>query len=143
MLPESIKFAARELRKNMTPAEKLLWKEIEKEKVWKQFQKQKPIFVYEENSWWKRYIIADFVCLEEKLIIEIDGSIHNLPEVLQFDKHKEELLKARWYRVIRFRNEEIQTNMQEVLELIQNSFTYSSSESSPFTKKEKGYKTDF
>lgn len=128
MIPDVIKWAARELRKNMTHAEKLLWREIQKEKLWKSFQKQKPIFVYKETSWWKRYIIADFVCLEEKLIIEIDGNIHDLPEVLELDQHKEDLLKARWYKVIRFRNEEIQTNMQEVLEVIQDSFTYSTSE---------------
>lgn len=123
MLPDTIKFAARELRKNMTSSENLLWKEIEKEKLWKSFQKQKPIFVYQEDNWWKRYIIADFVCLEEKLIIEVDGSVHALPEVLELDKHKEFLLEKRWYRVIRFWNEEIEKNIKSVLEEIENYFS--------------------
>ncbi|MFC1798121.1 DUF559 domain-containing protein [Patescibacteria group bacterium] len=50
-MPEIIKITARNLRKNMTPAEIELWEYIRKGKILnKQFQKQKPIFVYEENS---------------------------------------------------------------------------------------------
>jgi very-short-patch-repair endonuclease len=127
------------LRKNMTLAEKILWEEIRRWKIqWKQFQKQKPIFIYEENSWLPRYIIADFVCLEDKLIIELDGSIHNIPEVLRLDEYKEALLENLWFTVLRFRNEEVFNNLEEVLLTIEN---YSSSESPPFIKKEEGYRT--
>ena len=90
-----IKEAARNLRKNMTIAEKSLWEKLKNGKLGKEFQRQKPVFVYEEDSGWKRYIIADFICLETKLIIEIDGNIHTLPEVLELDRQKEILLQKR------------------------------------------------
>jgi very-short-patch-repair endonuclease len=118
-MPEIIKITARKLRKNMTLAEIKLWDYIRKWKILnKQFQKQKPIFVYEENSWLPRYIIADFYCPENKLIIELDWSIHEVEEVLILDKFKEELLINDWYNVVRFKNEEIFGNIEKVLEEI-------------------------
>ena len=123
---DTIKQACRDLRKNMTESEKLLWEELKRSKLWKPFQRQRPVYVYKEDSWLKRYIIPDFICIPEKLIIEVDGSIHNIPEILELDKHKEMLLENRWYKILRFTNTEIQTNIQNVLEVIQRSFTYSS-----------------
>ena len=120
-MPDIIKIAARNLRKNMTPAEIKLWEYIRKLKILnKQFQKQKPIFIYEENSWLPRYIIADFYCAESKLIIELDGSIHDIKEILVLDKYKEKLLINLWYKIIRFRNEEIFENIDWVVEKIKN-----------------------
>ena len=123
---DTIKQACRDLRKNMTESEKLLWEELKRSKLWKPFQRQRPVYVYKEDSWLKRYIIPDFICIPEKLIIEVDGSIHNIPEILELDKHKEMLLENRWYKILRFTNTEIQTNIHNVLEVIQRSFTYSS-----------------
>jgi len=61
-VPEIIKESARNLRKNMTDSEKILWENIRRWKIaWKIFLKQKPIFVYKEYNWFKRYIIVDFV----------------------------------------------------------------------------------
>ncbi len=115
-MPEIIKINARNLRKNMTEAEKRLWEYIKRWKIlWKQFQKQKPIFVYEENVWFPRYIIADFYCSEHKLIIELDWSIHEIQEVLLLDNHKEKLLKKKWYNVIRFKNEDVFGNIDFIL----------------------------
>jgi len=98
-MDDVIKQVCRDLRKNMTE---------------------------KEDTWLKRYLIPDFLCIPEKLVIEVDWSIHDIPKVLQLDKHKEELLKNRWYKILRFTNTEIQTNIQNVLETIQCSFTYPS-----------------
>jgi very-short-patch-repair endonuclease len=118
-----IKETARELRKGMTPAEKLLWEDIRRWKIcWKQFQRQKPISVQEEDSWLKRYVIPDFICLENKLIIELDWSIHNLPEVEALDEEKEILLKNLWYKILRFKNKDVFENKNKVLEKIAASF---------------------
>ncbi len=118
-MPEIIKINARNLRKNMTEAEKKLWKYIRRWQILKkQFLKQKPVMVYKENSWMPRYIIADFYCPENKLIIELDWSIHNLKEVLLLDKYKQNLLENIWYKVIRFQNKEIFENIDLVLEKI-------------------------
>ena len=118
-MPGIIKETARKLRKNMTKSEKVLWENIRRWNIlWKQFQKQKPIYVYTENSWLARYIISDFYCAESKLIIELDWNIHDLKEVLELDNYKEKLLTNIWYKVIRFKNEEIFNNIDKVLEKI-------------------------
>ncbi len=123
IVPDIIKQAARDLRKNMTPAEQHLWEYIKSWKLeWKNFLKQKPIFMFEEDSWFPRYVIADFICLEYKLVIEIDGNIHNTPEVLELDIFKQEMLFEKWYTILRFRNEEVLHNIDKVLSKIAASF---------------------
>jgi very-short-patch-repair endonuclease len=82
------------------------------------FLRQKPIYVYTENSWLDRFIIADFYCHSKKIVIEIDWSIHNLPEILKLDLHKEELLENLWIKTVRIQNEEIFENINNVLEKI-------------------------
>ncbi|RUA09244.1 MAG: methionine synthase, partial [Flavobacteriia bacterium] len=64
--------------------------------------------------------IADFVCLKEKLIVEIDGRYHQLPENLKNDKERTDWLNSEGFRVIRFTNEEVLTNLDKVLNTISN-----------------------
>lgn len=119
-IPEIIKETARNLRNNMTPSEIKLWKYIKDKDIWVRFMRQKPIYVYTENSWLDRFIIADFYCREKKFIIEVDGNIHNLKEVLEVDKHKEELLKNLSIKVMRIKNSEIESNINTVINEIKN-----------------------
>ena len=118
-IPDIIKETSRNLRKNMTEAEKLLWKELRAKRLnWIKFTRQAPTYVYTEDSLLDRYVIPDFLCCEHKLIIELDWSIHNLDEIYLLDKEKEKLLKNVWYRIIRFKNEEIFENIDSVLQKI-------------------------
>ena len=118
-VPDTIKEVARNLRKNMTPAETIFWNHVKAKKFeWLKFQRQNPMYMFTENNWLDRFIIPDFICFEKDLIIELDWNIHDIPDVLLLDKHKEELLKNQWFRVIRFRNEEVIQNMNKVLEEI-------------------------
>ena len=118
-IPEIIKITARKLRQDMTEVEKVLWEELKNRKlVWKKFLRQFPIYVFTENSWLDRFVIPDFVCKEYKLIIELDWSVHNLKEVLILDIEKEKLFKKNWYKIIRFKNEEVKCNLNLVLEKI-------------------------
>ncbi len=118
-IPEIIKVASRDLRKNMTEAEILLWENLKARKLnGLKFWRQSPTYVYTENSWLDRYVIPDFLCSEYKLIIELDGSIHNKQEVYLLDGEKEKLLKNNWYKVIRFQNKEILQNLHTVLQKI-------------------------
>lgn len=94
-MDDIIKIACRKLRQNMTKSEIILWNELKADKIWKKFYRQKPIFVFKENSWLDRFIIADFYSPDNKLIIELDWSIHNLKEIYQLDLEKEKLLKNR------------------------------------------------
>lgn len=114
--PEIIKETSKKLRKNMTESEKVLWREIRCEKLWVKFLRQKPVYVYTENSWLDRFIIPDFVSLWEKIIIEVDWDIHDIDEILVLDKEKEILVERLWYRVIRFANTEVIDNLGSVLE---------------------------
>lgn len=123
-IPDIIKETWRKLRQNMTESEILLWDKLRDRKInWKKFLRQYPIFVYTENSWLDRYIIPDFVCKEEKLIIELDWSIHDLEDVFLLDIEKEKLLINNWYKILRFKNEEIHNSIKSVIEKIAASFS--------------------
>ena len=118
-IPEIIKITARKLRQDMTDVEKILWEKVRNRKLkWKKFLRQFPIYVFTENSGLDRFIIPDFVCKEEKLIIELDWSIHNLKEIYLLDREKEKLLIQNWYKIIRFENKDILDNINNVLESI-------------------------
>jgi cyclase len=73
---------AKKLRYNMTPAENMLWGYLNLKTNLK-FRRQHPLGDY----------IADFYCHQHKLVIEIDGSIHQLPEVIQNDIEKQNFLE--------------------------------------------------
>ena len=101
------------LRKNMTKAETCLWKYVLRGKQLKgyQFRKQRPILQY----------IADFLCKELMLIIEIDGITHDTEERAVKDQQRENDLKEAGFKIIRFTDEEVLKNIVGVtdqLELI-------------------------
>ncbi len=118
-MDDTIKIACRDLRKNMTESEKLLWHEIRSNKIWIKVYRQKAIFVKNEDSGFSRWIIADFYSPDNKLVIEIDWSIHKLKEIYELDREKEKLLKLRWYKIIRFTNQEVIENIDRVIAKIQ------------------------
>jgi len=103
---------AKKLRKNMTRAEELLWKEIRANKLGVKFKRQVP-FVLGDY----RYIV-DFACVRKKFIIEIDGEYHNEKETKELDEFREEVFEFYKYRVIRFKNEEVKNNIDLVIEKI-------------------------
>ena len=118
-IPDVIKQAARNLRKSMTCSEKLLWERLKTEKIGFRINRQSPIYVFTEDSWLDRYIIADFYCPMKKMIIEIDGSIHNREEIYSLDIVKQKLLIQAWYNILRFKNEEIHYDINRVIVRIQ------------------------
>ena len=117
-IPEIIKQAAKNLRNNSTQSEVILWNHIKQEKLWVKFLRQKPIYVYTENNWLDRFIIADFYCHDKKLVIEVDGRVHEKSDVYKLDRIKEELLIKQGISVLRIKNIEIEKDMHKVLEKI-------------------------
>jgi len=99
---------AKQLRKNMTPAETVLWMHLKAGLEGYKFRRQHPIGIY----------IADFYCHRAKLIIELDGSIHQLEEVQQNDNKREADLLEWGYQVIRFSNQEVFNKINFVLNRI-------------------------
>ncbi|TCD08626.1 imidazole glycerol phosphate synthase subunit HisF [Pedobacter frigidisoli] len=99
---------AKQLRNRLTESEKLLWEHLNEKKLGVKFRRQHPISFY----------IADFYCHEVKLIIELDGSIHNLRENIENDFERQKLLESLGIKVIRFKNNELYKNLNQVLEKI-------------------------
>jgi very-short-patch-repair endonuclease len=100
---------SRTLRQRETPAEKILWEAIRNRKcAGVKFRRQQVIDGF----------IADFYCEEAKLVIEADGRIHEKEDVIQNDKRKNAAYKARGLCILRFKNNEIITNLQQCLKII-------------------------
>jgi len=109
---EVAKVVCRELRKNSTKAERKFWEVIRNKKFYrKKFYRQYPIF--HDITGKETFFVADFFCFDEKLIIELDGKYHRYR--LQEDKERTKILDRLGLRVIRFSNEEITNNLEEVL----------------------------
>jgi cyclase len=99
---------AKRLRNNMTEAERVLWMHLRDGLNGSKFRRQHPIGNY----------IADFFCHKAKLIIELDGSIHNNEEVRNNDKQRQEDLQLLGYGIIRFNNDEVFKDIENVLNQI-------------------------
>ena len=97
---------AEELRKNMTHAEEIMWGMLKGNQFEVKFRRQHPISFY----------IADFYCHELKLVIEIDGSIHNLEEVKINDVIRENDLKELGLKILRFANNDVLYNRDLIME---------------------------
>ena len=108
---------AKQLRYNMTPAEVFLWEKLNGNPFNIKFRRQHPLGNY----------IADFYSHKHKLVIELDGSIHQLPEVQLIDQQKQTFLETEGLKVLRFTNEQVFKNSEKVLEEIYN---YTNSNSS-------------
>ena len=94
---------AKELRRDMTPAEKILWQELRANKLGVHFRRQQVIAGF----------IVDFYCHKAALVIEVDGDIHDLQQ--EEDARREKVLSEMGLRVVRFRNEEIMKNLSAVV----------------------------
>jgi very-short-patch-repair endonuclease len=101
---------AKELRKYETEAEKILWKKLNRNQILGlQFRRQHPIDRF----------IADFYCAKIKLVIEVDGSIHELPENQDYDIGRSEILNDFGITVIRFSNEQIINEVDNTIKEIE------------------------
>ncbi len=94
---------AKELRRDMTPAEKILWQELRANKLGVHFRRQQVIAGF----------IVDFYCHKAGLVIEVDGDIHDLQQ--EEDARREKVLREMGLRVVRFRNEEVMRDLSAVV----------------------------
>ena len=112
---KKIKKHAQELRANQTDSEKLLWKELRGRKLsGYKFLRQHQI-LYQGNLIRFNYFIADFYYSEKKVIIELDGPVHDLNQ--EYDQFRDTELQNRGIHILRIKNEELQ-NMNKVLKRI-------------------------
>lgn len=100
---------AQRLRREATKAERILWRAINREQLGGfKFRRQAPIAGY----------VADFVCQEAKLIVELDGATHSTEAELAYDQKRSAALEDAGYAILRFRNSEIYENLDGVAETI-------------------------
>jgi len=108
-IPRYMLARSKGLRRRQTPAENRLWFLLRGKKVGGyKFRRQHVILNY----------IVDFFCFSERLIIELDGPIHNTQKARDDDQRRENLLKANGYRVLRFKNAEVFQDEEKVLSTI-------------------------
>ena len=111
---------AKTLRTSSTDAEKLLWKHLRGKKLFGlKFRRQEPIGRY----------IADFVCYERRVIIELDGGQHSIDK--EKDQERDRWFRGEGFRVLRFWNNDVLSQTEEVLETIMKNCLESPSPSSP------------
>ena len=106
-----LKDFARENRKNATLAEYVLWENIRNKSLGVEFRRQHIIADY----------IADFVCLDKMLIVEVDGGYHSEAAQQEEDESRTERMARFGFRIIRFTNEEVLNGIGNVLQKIRTS----------------------
>jgi chorismate synthase len=109
-----LKDFAKTNRKNPTPAEQALWNAVRNRNIdGYKFRRQHPVAGY----------IPDFICLDAKLVIEIDGAYHSAKEQAKYDEARTGWLNEHHYRILRFTNEEVLMNINKVVEKIRNTLS--------------------
>ncbi|MDF0717069.1 endonuclease domain-containing protein [Muricauda sp. 334s03] len=105
----------KKLRKNLTPAEAFLWRHLKAKKLkGRRFNRQHSI---------KNYIV-DFYCASEKLVIELDGAVHNTAKAREYDAKRTKVINELGYTVIRFENKMVFENLETVLSEITEHFKH-------------------
>ena len=99
---------ARALRRDMTDSERKLWRGLRGEQLGVKFRRQHPLGSY----------IADFACLDPKLIVELDGTQHQAEE--SYDARRDAFLRLQGFDVLRFGSNEPFLNFEGVLQAIVN-----------------------
>lgn len=106
---KNLKQYSRELRKNMTDAERYLWSKVRMKQLNScQFYRQRIIDNY----------IVDFFCPRAKLVIEVDGSQHYSDEMAEADKIRDEYMRNNGLKVLRFTDTEVLKNIEGTVEII-------------------------
>jgi very-short-patch-repair endonuclease len=112
--PEYRLALAAELRKNATPSETKLWGELRGRRLGGlKFRRQRPIDRY----------IADFCCDELKLIVEIDGAVHDQPDQQEYDALRNEYLHLAGYTIVHVSPDDVLQNMTEIARCILSATT--------------------
>jgi len=100
---------AKDLRNNMTQAEMVLWGYLKTSPLGYKFRRQHPLGIY----------IADFFCYRLKLVIEVDGPVHQQEDVKKHDEERQKLIEADNLKILRFTNYEVMQHLETVINKIQ------------------------
>jgi very-short-patch-repair endonuclease len=111
--PELLRIAG-DLRKSMTPAERVLWERLRNKKIkGYRFRRQHPI----------KDFIVDFFCYDALLVVEVDGEVHNDPHQSERDEQRSIILKRLGIKELRFTNQQVINQTDEVINKIELSLS--------------------
>jgi very-short-patch-repair endonuclease len=97
---------SRELRRVSTPAEQRLWECLRDRRLHGlKFRRQQPLHGY----------IVDFYCAEHRVVVDLDGAVHQDREQQSYDEYRNTLLHERGLTVLRFKNGEVERGLEAVL----------------------------
>jgi ATP-dependent DNA helicase RecG len=105
-----LKANQQDLKKQTTEAEQVLWLQLKGKQIDYKFRRQHIIDEF----------VVDFVCIAKKLIVEVDGKYHNTKEQQEVDEMRTQILSDLGFNVIRFTNEEVLLDIDNVLSKIKN-----------------------
>lgn len=106
----------RDLRKRQTRAEAVLWQALRNRQLnGKKFLRQHPIRFELDGA--KQFFVADFYCHEARLVVEVDGGVHETQK--EYDAFRTYIINELGIRVIRFPNKDVMFHLGEVLNQIQ------------------------
>jgi very-short-patch-repair endonuclease len=100
------RYVARDLRRKATEAERVLWERLRDRRV----KDLKFVRQYTVGPF-----VADFCCRERRLIVELDGEIHETEQQSAYDQKRDAILRGHNYVVLRFTNHEVMTDLETVL----------------------------
>lgn len=110
-VPKYVIALSKDLRKNATRAESILWEYLRDGRLMNyKFRRQHPIGRY----------ITDFYCNKASLIIEVDGDIHKNVNVKEYDEIRQKELESKGFNILRFTNEEILLDIDNVINVIKH-----------------------
>ena len=109
--PRGLVERRRQLRRNQTKAEAVLWSELRGGALGVRFRRQFGVDGY----------IVDFYCPRARLVIEVDGETHSTPKELAYDAERQSCITSLGLRVLRFTNQEVLEDMERVLEVVRDS----------------------
>ena len=111
-MSRTVREIIRGLRKKSTNAERIFWKEVRNRKIdGYKILRQHPIRCVVDGR--QRIFIADFYCAERKLVVEIDGPVHDRQK--DYDKLRTQVIERMGMRVVRFTNDEVERDSANVL----------------------------
>lgn len=126
-MADKLTILAKIMRRHPTDAENFLWQHLRAKRfLGLKFKRQEPIGNY----------IADFICYEKKIIIELDGGQHARKRNELEDKKRDEWMKSQGFKILRIWNNEVLQNLEEVLETIAGECESPSPLSSPIKGEE-------
>ncbi|MFC1490865.1 endonuclease domain-containing protein [Candidatus Latescibacterota bacterium] len=119
-MTEYINKTVRTLRQNATPAEQKFWQIVRNRKIGGfRFFRQHPIEFEIDGQ--KRFFVADFYCKQQKLVIELDGSIH--VQQREYDCYRSLIIEKCGIKIVRFTNEEVRYEIENVVKRLKDNLT--------------------